>query len=366
MEMKKLLDISSRQGEFFPEAAQAWGAEMVICRCSYGDIEDSSWSTAAPIVKDNNMKLGAYGVLTAHYEENATTLSEAMVVMRRQISSWIALCKEQNCAVLAISQKLERGHKMALGRAANTRLLQEAAAMVRKAGIIPLIHASPSWIISLIDWQAVNADWWVAHYQQTGVDYAQYCSTNSPVFPGFEAGKLLRSMYDNDRLFAWQYGRGGRMGERCSASSNYVNRSLIYKTLCHSARLVSDMLMIDLSGLHDVSCVTSMANELNLRCKKVDDSLILGPMTSGDRERVSRQAKMMGVPCEDYFPPIEVEKPRKTPSVMEADEKTAVLMNTLARIEAILTRHDEQLSSIDETSITLLDMYITAANSILG
>lgn len=363
MEMKKLLDISSRQGEFFPEAAGAYEADMVICRCAYGEIRDTCWDASAPAVKKAGIELGAYGTLTAHYDDKAENLAEAMIVMRRQVEMWISLCQEQRCSLLAISQKLERGHKMALGRAANTRLLQEAVTMIRAAGITPLVHASANWLISFVDWQAVNADWWVAHYQHNGVDCAQYCNTNSPAFPGFEAGKLLRSMYDNYRLFAWQYGRGGRMGERFGASSSYINRSLMYKNPKDAPRFASDMLLVKPFSGGDMHTVFDMANDLNIRCKEVDGALVVGPMSKGDLTRVTQQVTRIGLPCEDYFPPIEL-----SPALEEKKSSTDQpdLMGLLTKIETILTRQDEQLASIDETTCSLMDMYISAANAMLG
>src|SRR5699024_9691351 len=159
--------------------------------------------------KNAGMALGAYGFLTAHYKsKNGGNLSQAQAAMRQQVQSWIELCAAKGCEMLAVDQELEAGNTMALGKSANTTLLQEAVNMIRAAGIYPVVYASASWVNSYINWQAINADFWIAYYPSSTAssDFGAYADGS---FPSGQYGNLLRNTQEAGKLFAWQYGSTG-------------------------------------------------------------------------------------------------------------------------------------------------------------
>ena len=225
--MRKGLDISKHQAYFAAKTAASQGISTVICRCAYGTGKDICWDAFAPAVQAAGMQLGAYGFMTAHYTSKASSFAQAQAVMRQQVQTWIDLCNAKGCQLLAVDQELEKGNTMLLGKAYNTRLLQEAVAMIRDAGLTPMIYTGASWCLSYIDWQAIDADFWVAYYPSSAAasDFAAYSDGS---FPGGKYGDLLRALQAADKLWGWQYGSTGH-GVKYGAGSVNIDRNWIYK-----------------------------------------------------------------------------------------------------------------------------------------
>ena len=225
--MKKGLDISKHQAYFEAKTAAAQGISTVICRCAYGTGKDICWDTFAPAVQAAGMQLGAYGFMTAHYASKASSFAQAQAVMRQQVQTWIDLCNAKGCQLLAVDQELEKGNTMLLGKAYNTRLLQEAVAMIRAAGLTPMIYTGASWCLSYIDWAAIDCDFWVAYYANSSKtsDFVAYADGT---FPSGQYGDLLRALQAADKLWGWQYGSTGH-GVKYGAGSTNIDRNWIYK-----------------------------------------------------------------------------------------------------------------------------------------
>lgn len=225
---QKALDISKHQGTFDAQAAKAQGIDTVICRCAYATSKDVCWDAFAPAVQAAGMQLGAYGFLTAHYTSKASNFAQAQAVMRQQVQTWINLCKAKGCQLLAVDQELEGGYTMLLvSKAYNTRLLQEAVAMIRAAGLTPMIYTGASWCLSYIDWRSIDCDFWVAYYPSSAAasDFTAYADGT---FPGGQYGDLLRAMQAAGKLWGWQYGSTGH-GIKYGAGSVNIDRNWIYK-----------------------------------------------------------------------------------------------------------------------------------------
>lgn len=226
--MRKSLDISKHQSSFNAATAKAQGISTTICRCAYASSKDICWDTFAPAVQAAGMQLGAYGFLTAHYTSKASNFAQAQSVMRQQVQTWIDLCKAKGCTVLAVDQELEGGYTMLLvSKAYNTRLLQEAVAMIRAAGLTPMIYTGASWCLSYIDWRSIDCDFWVAYYPSSAAasDFTAYADGT---FPGGQYGDLLRAMQAADKLWGWQYGSTGH-GIKYGAGSVNIDRNWQYK-----------------------------------------------------------------------------------------------------------------------------------------
>ena len=226
--MKKALDISKHQSSFNAATAKSQGISTTICRCAYGASKDICWDTFAPAVQASGMQLGGYGFMTAHYTSKASSFAQAQAVMRQQVQTWINLCKAKGCQLLAVDQELEGGYTMLLvSKAYNTRLLQEAVAMIRAAGMTPMIYTGASWCLSYIDWRSIDCDFWVAYYPSSAAasDFTAYADGT---FPGGQYGDLLRAMQAAGKLWGWQYGSTGH-GIKYGAGSVDIDRNWIYK-----------------------------------------------------------------------------------------------------------------------------------------
>lgn len=229
--MKKALDISKHQSSFNAATAKSQGISTTICRCAYGASKDICWDTFAPAVQAAGIRLGAYGFLTAHYTSKASNFAQSQSVMRQQVQTWIDLCKAKGCTVLAVDQELEKGNTMLLvSKTYNTMLLKEAVAMIRAAGLTPMIYTGASWCLSYIKWQEIDCDFWVAYYPSS-VATSDFTAYADGTFPGGQYGDLLRAMQAADKLWGWQYGSTGNLGPKYGAGSVNIDRNWQYKEL---------------------------------------------------------------------------------------------------------------------------------------
>ena len=177
------------------------------------------------------MQLGAYGFLTAHYTSKASNFAQSQSVMRQQVQTWIDLCKAKGCTVLAVDQELEKGNTMLLvSKTYNTMLLKEAVAMIRAAGLTPMIYTGASWCLSYIKWQEIDCDFWVAYYPSSAAT-SDFTAYTDGAFPGGQYGDLLRAMQAADKLWGWQYGSTGNLGPKYGAGSVNIDRNWQYKEL---------------------------------------------------------------------------------------------------------------------------------------
>lgn len=317
MGIKKMLDISKHQASFSAGTAKSNGISTVICRCAYGTSKDTKWDAFAPAVKNAGMALGAYGFLTAHYKsKNGGNFSQAQAVMRQQVQYWIELCAAKGCEMLAVDQELEAGNTMALGKSANTTLLQEAVNMILAAGIYPVVYASASWVNSYINWQAVNADFWIAYYPSSTAssDFGAYADGS---FPSGQYGNLLRNTRAAGKLFAWQYGSTGN-GAKYGAGSANIDRNWQYKNFEDvkeetTVELKSDTFKVGPAGTNDRAAVKEVADRLKINNFEEWDYIIVGPMSGEDRVEIYEKAQSLSLGCEDYMPPDPVpEQPETT------------------------------------------------------
>lgn len=225
LKLKKSLDISKHQSTFNAVTAKSNGVEMVICRCAYATSKDVKWDTFAPSVKNAGMTLGAYGFLTAHYQsKNGGSLAQAQVVMRQQVSTWIGLCKQQGCGILAVDQELEAGNAMTLSKTDNTTLLIESCQLIEQNGIKPLIYCSAGWAKTYIDTTRCQYPLWIAYY---------YADPNDPDFDGCKPIEQVNTTYGRymvslgSQLYGWQFGRIG-YGSKYGVGSDNVDKNIIY------------------------------------------------------------------------------------------------------------------------------------------
>ena len=365
--MKRGLDISKHQAYFAARTAASQGISAVICRCAYGTGKDSCWDSFAPAVQAAGMQLGAYGFLTAHYTSKASSFAQAQTVMRQQVQTWIDICKAKGCQALAVDQELEKGNTMLLGKAYNTRLLQEAVAMIRAAGLTPMIYTGASWCLTYIDWQAIDADFWVAYYPGSAAasDFAAYSDGS---FPGGQYGDLLRALQAAGKLWGWQYGSTGH-GVKYGAGSVNIDRNWIYKEVCKNMTfepLTGKQLVVTSEsgpacqafGSPDVND----SNYKNLALGTYDiiamgDSITIGGMTAPWVQLAG------GMYCLALSDRCRIEDKPAEPQTPAVD-LTEVLAS-LARIEAAQSRIETNQAA-QGAQITVLQDKLTAAGAALA
>lgn len=207
--MNKMLDISVHQVSFDGAKARAQGIQAVFCRCAYGTSTDKKWSAFYPQVKNNGMKLGAYGFLTAHYKsKNNSNLNTALSLTKSQVQHWINLCKAAGAEWLAVDQELEGGQQMGLSIGDNTTILKTAVDMISAAGLKPLVYCSASWVKTNIKLDVITCPLWIAYYP-TSTASTNFTMYTNGTFPNTTYGRMMNSWKDKGILFAWQYGSTG-------------------------------------------------------------------------------------------------------------------------------------------------------------
>lgn len=330
--MKKALDISKHQSTFNASTAKAQGIEMVLCRCAYATSKDVRWDTFATAVQSAGMQLGAYGFLTAHYaSKNSGNLDTARSVMKQQVNTWIDLCKQKGCNILAVDQELESTYVMGLSKDSNTTLLIEACQMIEAAGIKPLIYCSASWAQGRIDTTRCKYPLWIAYY---------YADPNDPDFDGCASIEEVHTKYGEymaslgHKLCGWQFGRIG-YGAKYGVGSANVDRDWIYFQPDDEKEelpmFTSDTLKIGPVSTGDRAAIRTLAESLAVAAVDDGNYIIVGPMATDARATVSNKALSLGLGCEDYTAPAEPEKPQE-PEAPAVD--FAEVMAALARIEA--------------------------------
>lgn len=341
--MKKALDISKHQDVFDAQAAKAQGINMVICRCAYAAGKDSRWDTFAPAVKAAGMELAAYGFLTAHYKsKNGGSFAQAQVLMRQQVSTWIGLCTQQGCKILAVDEELESPNTMGLTKADNTSLLIEACQMVEAVGLKPLIYCSASWAQGRIDTSRCKYPLWIAYY---------YADPSDPDFDGCKALEQVNTGYSRymlglgDQLYGWQFGRIG-YGAKYGVGSANVDRDWIYfqpgEEEEETPVFTSDTLKIGPVSIGDRAAIRALAESLSVPARDEGDYLIVGPMGSVSRDAVAGRALALGLGCRDWTATEEGGEEPQQPAGMEQ------ALAALERIEQAQAAQREQLAALAE------------------
>ena len=335
--MQKALDISKHQGTFNAQITKAQGISTVICRCAYGTSKDVRWDTFAHAVKAAGMELAAYGFLTAHYKsKNGGSFAQAQVLMRQQVSTWIGLCTQQGCKILAVDEELESPNTMGLTKADNTSLLIEACQMVEAVGLKPLIYCSASWAQGRIDTSRCKYPLWIAYY---------YADPNDPDFDGCKALEQVNTGYSRymlglgDQLYGWQFGRIG-YGGKYGVGSDNVDKDWIYFQPDEDEKeelpvFTSDTLKIGPVSTGDRAAIRTLAESLAVAAVDDGDYIIVGPMATDARATVSNKALSLGLGCEDYTAPEEPEEP-EAPAV-DFSEVVALLKEIKAGQQEIKT-----------------------------
>ena len=224
----KIIDISKHQSTFSASTAKAAGVEGVILRHAYGTTPDTKATGWAPDVAANGLRLGGYGFATWHYRSlNNGSETTARRLMIAQVTKWAELAKAAGTGWwFAIDQELESGQTMGLGMTANTNLINEAAELLRKAGLQPCLYCSVAWDFQYINTQILTIPYWMARYFDGSADFGDAGATLDKLPAGSYTNWML-GLKQAGRLVGWQFGSTG-LGAKYGAGSASIDRNIFY------------------------------------------------------------------------------------------------------------------------------------------
>lgn len=223
-----IIDISKHQSTFAAATAKAAGVEGVILRHAYGTTPDTKATGWAPDVAANGLRLGGYGFATWHYKNlnggNATTARRLMIA---QVTKWAELAKAAGTGWwFAIDQELEQGQTMGLGMTDNTNLINEAAELLRAAGLQPCLYCSVAWDMQYIKTDLLTVPYWMARYYDGDADFGEPGATLDKL-PAGRYTDWMRQLLDAKRLIGWQFASTG-LGAKYGVGSANLDRNVFY------------------------------------------------------------------------------------------------------------------------------------------
>lgn len=228
--MYKIIDVSKHQGTFNPVIAAAKGIDGVIVRLAYGTTVDGSALCWCNGIRNTGMKLGGYGFATWHYQSVCGgDVNRARAAMQKQVTTWIETAKKNGINWwLAIDQELEAGNSMALTMDDNTRIINEAADMIIKAGFPCLLYCSVAWDYSNIHTAILDerVKYWFAYYGNAVRD-KWFDQAKIEALPAGKYRNWMDACKKSSRLAGWQFG-STYWGNALGAGSTHIDRNIFW------------------------------------------------------------------------------------------------------------------------------------------
>ena len=224
----KIIDISKHQNTFSAATAKAAGVDGVILRHAYGTTPDTKAAGWAPDVAANGLRLGGYGFGTWHYKSlNGGSETTARQLMIAQVTKWIEQAKSAGTGWwFAIDQELEHGQTMGLGMTANTNLINEAAELLRAAGLQPCLYCSVAWDMQYIKTDLLTVPYWMARYYDGTADFGD-AGADLDKLPAGSYTNWMKELKHAGRLIGWQFASTG-LGYKYGAGSVSIDRNVFY------------------------------------------------------------------------------------------------------------------------------------------
>lgn len=222
------IDISKHQNTFSAGTAKAAGVHGVILRHAYGTTPDTKAAGWAPDVTANGLRLGGYGFGTWHYKSlNGGSATTARRLMIAQVTKWIEMAKSAGTGWwFAIDQELEQGQVMGLGMTANTNLINEAAELLRAAGLQPCLYCSVAWDMQYIKTDLLTVPYWMARYYDGTADFGD-AGADLDKLPAGSYTNWMKELKQAGRLIGWQFASTG-LGYKYGAGSANIDRNVFY------------------------------------------------------------------------------------------------------------------------------------------
>lgn len=311
--MKKALDISRHQTAYNAAVTKARGINTVLCRAAYAASKDSTFDAYAKKTLDAGMNLGAYGFATWHYTTvNGGNVDAARVAMQSQTNYWAQLARAAGVnSWFGIDLELEQGKSCGLNKDALTALANEAADILKAAGLHPVIYASVSWFLERMDVSALKYPLWVARYYWHPND-PDFSGANNGVMPG--TGAYTQAVQSwGDRVVMWQFGSVGYASTYgITHGSNSVDRDWLYSEPAETAapdnsaasRAVDGLQTLNIgpASAGDQKTILQLAESLCVPATIWDDgSIVVGPLSKGDQAAFFTLADKLLLPCAFCF-----------------------------------------------------------------
>ena len=291
--MEQYLDVSRHQGRFDPAKARAAGVDGVFLRHAYGEAPDTAALGWAGACKAAGLTVAGYGFATWHYKrENGGSPERARAVMQRQVAAWVKAAAQSGCTGwFAIDQELEPGQQMTLDKTRNTRILNEAAALLRRAGLHPCVYCSVSWDSRYICTADLTAPYWLARYYDGRADFGTPWA-DLACLPDDKATRWMRQLHGAGRLAGWQFASTG-LGEKYGAASPGIDRSVFYFQPAAPALWYGRFGPADAAAL---AALEARLAGLGLAAHRAGDTLTTGAgLSPGDKAALQAAADGLGV-----------------------------------------------------------------------
>lgn len=223
-----VIDISKHQSTFAAATAKAAGVHGVILRHAYGTTPDTKATGWATDVAANGLRMGGYGFATWHYKSlNGGSATTARRLMIAQVTKWIEMAKSAGTGWwFAIDQELEQGQVMGLRMTDNTNLINEAAELLRAAGLQPCLYCSVAWDMQYIKTDLMTVPYWMARYYDGTADFGD-AGADLGALPAGRYTDWMRQLLDAKRLIGWQFASTG-LGTKYGVGSASIDRNVFY------------------------------------------------------------------------------------------------------------------------------------------
>lgn len=301
----KVLDVSKHQVTFEPNTARNRGVNAVIARLAYSASKDNLACGWIPAIKQSGMKAGGYGFGTWHYKsKNGGSVSAARSLMRTQVNQWVDIAKKSGTNWwIAIDQELESGAQMGLGMRDNTMLINEAADIIRDAGLHPLLYCSVAWDMNYVKTAELTVDYWMARYYKIDADFEEM---SLDILPDGQYTRWMRKLHNANRLVGWQFGSVGR-GKYYGTGSEGLDKNLFYANPATMEESKEQNISVDDKQLGyiyvgpmskgDIATFSKMFEELQIPYGITDDGLVksLIECSTGDQVKFINKAAELAV-----------------------------------------------------------------------
>ena len=344
------IDISKHQNTFSAGTAKAAGVHGVILRHAYGTTPDTKATGWAHDVTANGLRLGGYGFGTWHYKSlNGGSATTARRLMIAQVTKWIEMAKSAGTGWwFAIDQELEQGQVMGLGMTANTNLINEAAELLRTAGLQPCLYCSVAWDMQYIKTDLLTVPYWMARYYDGESDFGDICS-RIDALPDGQYTRWMRELWGAGRLIGWQFGSTG-LGAKYGVGSANLDRNVFYADPDGYDKVIFGPVQPQSQAMHvamgpvssgDANTIIMQMANLKIGYDKIpgEDKLVTivtnVACSTGDQATLINLAVQLSIPVQlltaeqaaDMVAPVE---PEEKPEEKPADEGHSVVFLGLA------------------------------------
>ncbi|MBR1704336.1 MAG: hypothetical protein IJ720_03115 [Clostridia bacterium] len=208
-----VVDISKWNGNIDFGTMKKSGVKGVMMRAAYASSKDIKFDTYSSQCEVYGIDYGVYQFATFHYN---STKSAAMTKAKTQADALLGFLKGKKIkGYVTLDLELESGYKLEMTAQELTDVANYWCDLIQKAGYMPMIYCSVSWMQNNLVASNIHAPFWLAYYNDTG----------SYNFPKTGYGQYMDSI--DGKITMWQYTDKGN-GAKYGAESEYIDLNRLY------------------------------------------------------------------------------------------------------------------------------------------